>query len=213
MKQILKSASIWILKHTFAVLLVAWVLFQEFVWVYVDKTIKAAMKFKPIQGLIQSFDKWIAKSHRFTVLSLFMVVLISFLIVEFVVGPYMMVTIGVLTAGVIGFPVKVILTGIATRIFTTGKDKMLSVGWFNWLYTKWIKINTWAHNFVHKTRLYQLIHPKIVGLKKSLKIRIYMIKKYFANRKEGEKIGAYLKRKAIAFERLQRRNARANETA
>jgi len=150
-----------ILKDLIAFLLISiFIILEEVVW---DKFVYPVKKL--IQKLIsEKFVIWLKERTKYQALVLF---LIPFIVAE-TMGfsvPFIM-GMGFVLLGIIIYIVKIFIASISFWVFNHTKEKLLTISWFNYLYSLTIAF----FNYIKNTKTYKRFKALIADLKEQFKI-------------------------------------------
>lgn len=127
-----------------------WFMFEEWIWDHILVAMKKIASYK----LISKLESQIAQSNRYTILILLMVPGC----IMFPAKLYSLYLIGIgkkLAGASLFILIKILGTAIATRLFTIGKDKLLTIRAFRWVYDRIILIKTYLMNKLEQMEFWQ----------------------------------------------------------
>ena len=87
---------------------------------------------------------------------------------------------------------KFVGTALVARLFTLTRPKLMRIGWFAWVYEKFISFKQQLYSVLRSTRIYQLAHEQHLRFKSRLRL-------WFASRKSS------WRRRWYAARRISRR--------
>lgn len=154
----------------FILLIVVYILFEEFIW---KTAVKPIIQFIAAFHFYHRFLEYVRfRAGRFTVLILFM---IPFAIGEVIgtASAIMAAQLHLISAALL-YTIKIPLIVIALGILQTGKEKLLTFGWFSvcyiWVTAQIVKL--------HSSRLYQQLLINIVSVRSRFFSRSTRLKRW-----------------------------------
>jgi len=64
---------------------------------------------------------------------------------------------------------KFVGTALVARIFTLTRPKLMRIGWFAWLYERFMSFKTRLYSYLRSTAIYQYVHEQKLRIKASLR--------------------------------------------
>lgn len=115
--------------------------------------------------IVQAFGRWVEHQNRHLIVLMFLTFLGIALFMEFIGAPWLYVEYGLVWAIVIGSPLKLIFGTLSAQVFSSGHEKMMTIGWFKRLYDGWTWIKKTIHELLIPFRFYQWIMEKALLIK------------------------------------------------
>ncbi len=155
------------------ILVLLYILFEEIIW---EQFAKPLFRYLKYLRLFEKFEAFLAKQNRYTILLFFLIVLV---VAELLgVASAIVAVQGYIITAIIAYGLKLLLAAFAFWVLNTQKSKLLSFGWFAYLYEKTIAIK----RYIQESPIYKRIIKISQKVKLYLKLRLTNFKNYILNR-------------------------------
>jgi len=119
--------------------------------------------------LVRWCEQVIARLPPYGILMLFLIPLA--IIEPFKIYALYLFSLGHFASGLLTFFVaKVVGLGLAERLFAIGRDKLLTIGWFAWCFTRGVAIRDFVHGWLEGTWAWRQAH-RIAGTTRAMLAR------------------------------------------
>ncbi|MBF0422710.1 MAG: hypothetical protein HQL73_06940 [Magnetococcales bacterium] len=140
------------------------VLFEEWIWDEITRLVTWLAS----RRLVARLERWIQTLSPIVTVLLFALPLVGLLPAK-ILAVYFL-THGQVMRGVVVLVVaKVIGTAVSARLFVLAKPKLMTFSTFVWIYTRVIRLKTWAHDRLESAIWYQNIRQILMALKQFLR--------------------------------------------
>ena len=154
-------------------LVLLYILLEELIW---EQFAKPLFRYLKYLKLFEKFEAFLAKQNRYTILLFFLLVLV---VAELLgVASAVVAVQGHIITAIIAYGLKLLLAAFAFWVLNTQKSKLLSFGWFAYLYEKTIAIK----KYIQESSIYKRIIKISQRVKLYLKLRLTNFKNYILNR-------------------------------
>lgn len=139
------------------------VLFDDAFRVWVKPTVARIARLAPIKSL----EAWIAALPPYGIVTLFIVPLAMIEPMK-IAALYLIGTHHVISGILIFILAKIVGVGLAERLFAIGREKLLSIGWFRWMFERAVRIKNNVHAWLASKPFWQRARVWIQRIKGSL---------------------------------------------
>lgn len=141
----------WVLlKYLFTFLMFAVIVLEEAFW----SIFEAVSGFFSRFGLIKKLERFIAARSPVVCLTLFLIPILLMLPFKFV-GLWLIARGHALQGLFVFFLAKAVGTFLAAHLLALTKSKLMTIGWFAYLFNKFIAWKDGVKNYIHATEVYQ----------------------------------------------------------
>jgi len=152
------------------ILVLIFIVFEEIIWEGLAKPIYI---FIYDLHILQTLQKKLTTVNRYTILSIFMILLISVEGAGIIAG--IMAVKGMVVTAMLLYILKIPIAAFTFWLFRATESKLLSFGWFKYSYEKLINTFSW----IKEREIYKKTLKTSKELKKSIKQTILFIKKNY----------------------------------